>query len=130
MGVGTPLDIIEAVSRGIDMFDCVMPTRSGRHGQAFTWQGKINLRNARFAEDSEPIDALSSCPAHTDYSKAYLHHLFKAREYLAPMLVSWANIAFYQDLMGEIRNAISAGTLDELRSKVKAAYTDHRTTDS
>ena len=122
MGVGTPLDIIEAVSRGIDMFDCVMPTRSGRHGQAFTWQGKINLRNAKFAEDPEPIDALSSCPAHSDYSKAYLHHLFKAREYLAPMLVSWANIAFYQDLMSEIRTAIAAGTLDELRDKVKAAY--------
>ena len=122
MGVGTPLDIIEAVSRGIDMFDCVMPTRSGRHGQAFTWQGKINLRNASFAEDGEPIDASSSCPAHTDYSKAYLHHLFKAREYLAPMLVSWANIAFYQDLMSQIRAAIKAGTLIELRDKVRAAY--------
>ena len=122
MGVGTPLDIIEAVSRGIDMFDCVMPTRSGRHGQAFTWQGKINLRNARFAEDPEPIDTASSCPAHTDYSKAYLHHLFKAREYLAPMLVSWANIAFYQDLMREIRRAIKAGNLEELREKIRAAY--------
>ncbi len=122
MGVGTPLDIIEAVSRGIDMFDCVMPTRSGRHGQAFTWQGKINLRNASFNEDPDPIDASSSCPAHTDYSKAYLHHLFKAREYLAPMLVSWANIAFYQDLMSQIRAAIKAGTLDELSAKVRAVY--------
>ncbi len=122
MGVGTPLDIIEAVARGIDMFDCVMPTRSGRHGQAFTWQGKINLRNARFAEDPDPIDAGSACPAHSDYSKAYIHHLFKAREYLAPMLVSWANTAFYQDLMKQIRSSIAAGTFDELREKVKAAY--------
>ena len=122
MGVGTPLDIIEAVGRGIDMFDCVMPTRSGRHGQVFTWQGKINLRNARFNEDPDPIDANSSCPAHTDYSKAYLHHLLKAREYLAPMLLSWANIAFYQDLMNEIRSAIAAGTFKELRDRVRAAY--------
>ncbi len=122
MGVGTPLDIIEAVGRGIDMFDCVMPTRSGRHGQVFTWQGKINLRNARFNEDPDPIDANSFCPAHTDYSKAYLHHLLKAREYLAPMLLSWANIAFYQDLMNEIRSAIAAGTFEELRDRVRAAY--------
>jgi queuine tRNA-ribosyltransferase len=122
MGVGTPLDIIEAVARGVDMFDCVMPTRSGRHGQAFTWQGKINLRNARFAEDPDPIDASSSCPAHSDYSKAYIHHLFKAREYLAPMLLSWANTAFYQDLMKEIRSSIAAGTLNTLRDKVRAAY--------
>jgi len=123
MGVGTPLDIIEAVARGIDMFDCVMPTRSGRHGQAFTWQGKINLRNARFAEDPEPIDPGSACPAHSDYSKAYIHHLFKAREYLAPMLVSWANTAFYQDLMEQIRGSIAAGTFGELRDRVRAAYT-------
>ncbi len=122
MGVGTPLDIIEAVARGIDMFDCVMPTRSGRHGQAFTWQGKINLRNAKFAEDPDPIDPDSACPAHSDYSKAYIHHLFKAREYLAPMLVSWANTAFYQDLMTQIRSSIAAGTLDELRDKLRAAY--------
>ncbi len=122
MGVGTPLDIIEAVARGVDMFDCVMPTRSGRHGQAFTWQGKINLRNAGFAEDPDPIDPASLCPAHKDYSKAYIHHLFKAREYLAPMLVSWANTAFYQDLMKEIRSSIASGTFNELRERVRRAY--------
>lgn len=122
MGVGTPLDIVEAVARGIDMFDCVMPTRSGRHGQAFTWQGKINLRNARYAEDPEPINASSFCPAQSEYSKAYIHHLLKAREYLAPMLISWANIQFYQDLMKEIRSSIAAGTFDELREKIRRAY--------
>ena len=122
MGVGTPLDIIEAVARGIDMFDCVMPTRSGRHGQAFTWQGKINLRNAKFADDPAPLDATSLCPAHSDYSKAYIHHLFKAREYLAPMLLSWANTAFYQDLMKQIRQSIAGGTFDQLRERVRLAY--------
>jgi queuine tRNA-ribosyltransferase len=122
MGVGTPLDIVEAVARGIDMFDCVMPTRSGRHGQAFTWQGKINLRNARFVDDPEPIDATSFCPAQSDYSKAYIHHLFKAHEYLAPMLVSWANIQFYQDLMKEIRRSISEGRFEELREKIRSVY--------
>ena len=122
MGVGTPLDIVEAVARGVDMFDCVMPTRSGRHGQAFTWQGKINLRNARFKEDPDPIDAASSCPAQSDYSKAYIHHLFKAREYLAPMLLSWANVHFYQDLMKEIRRSIADGTFEDVREKIRAAY--------
>ncbi len=122
MGVGTPHDIVEAVARGIDMFDCVMPTRSGRHGQAFTWQGKINLRNARFCEDEEPLDALSSCPARSEYSRAYIHHLFKSREYLGPMLVSWANIAFYQELMKEIRAAITAGSFADLRKRIARAY--------
>ncbi len=107
MGVGTPVDIIEAVARGIDMFDCVMPTRSGRHGQAFTWGGKVNLKNARHAEDIRPLDANSSCPAARDYSRAYLHHLMKAGEYLGPMLLSWANTAFYQDLMAAVRLAIA-----------------------
>jgi queuine tRNA-ribosyltransferase len=122
MGVGTPLDIIEAVRRGVDMFDCVMPTRSGRHGQVFTWKGTLNLRNARFANDPEPIDAGSDCPARRDYSKAYIHHLIKAREYLAPMLLSWANIAFYQELMKEIRLAINQGRLDELALEVGKEY--------
>ena len=107
MGVGTPVDIMEAVARGIDMFDCVMPTRSGRHGQAFTWGGKINLKNARHAEDPRPLDANSSCPAARDYSRAYLHHLMKSGEHLGSMLLSWANVAFYQDLMTEIRAAIA-----------------------
>ncbi len=109
MGVGTPVDLIEAVARGIDMFDCVMPTRSGRHGQAFTWGGKVNLRNARHAEDTRPLDAASSCPAARDYSRAYLHHLVKSEEYLGAMLLSWANIAFYQELMGAMRAAIGEG---------------------
>jgi queuine tRNA-ribosyltransferase len=109
MGVGTPVDMIEAVARGIDKFDCVLPTRSGRHGQAFTWGGKVNLRNARHAEDASPLDAASSCPAARDYSRAYLHHLVKSEEYLGAMLLSWANVAFYQELMGAMRAAISKG---------------------
>jgi queuine tRNA-ribosyltransferase len=109
MGVGTPIDLIEAVARGIDMFDCVLPTRNGRHGLAFTWDGKINLRNARHAEDPRPLDAESACPAARDYSRAYLHHLVKSGEYLGSMLLSWANTAFYQDLMAAMREAIAAG---------------------
>jgi queuine tRNA-ribosyltransferase len=108
MGVGTPLDIIEAVARGIDMFDCVLPTRSGRHGQAFTWSGKVNLRNAKYAEDPAPLDPDSRCPAARDYSRAYLHHLVKSGEYLGAMLLSWANVAFYQELMQAMREAIVA----------------------
>jgi queuine tRNA-ribosyltransferase len=99
MGVGTPADIVAAVARGIDMFDCVMPTRSGRHGQAFTWAGKLNLRNAAFADDPAPLEVESTCPAARDYSRAYLHHLFKAGEILGAMLLSWANVHFYQSLM-------------------------------
>jgi queuine tRNA-ribosyltransferase len=109
MGVGTPIDLIEAVARGVDMFDCVMPTRSGRHGQAFTWSGKVNLRNARHAEDPAPLDPDSTCPAARDYSRAYLHHLVKAEEYLGAMLLSWANTAFYQQLMAAMRAAIAEG---------------------
>jgi queuine tRNA-ribosyltransferase len=109
MGVGTPVDLIEAVARGADMFDCVLPTRSGRHGQAFTWAGKVNLRNARHAEDPAPLDPESSCPAARDYSRAYLHHLVKAEEYLGAMLLSWANVAFYQQLMAAMRAAIAEG---------------------
>jgi queuine tRNA-ribosyltransferase len=109
MGVGTPADILEAVARGIDMFDCVMPTRSGRHGQAFTWGGKVNLKNARHAEDPRPLDATSSCPAARDYSRAYLHHLMKSGELLGGMLLTWANTAFYQDLMLQARRAIAEG---------------------
>jgi queuine tRNA-ribosyltransferase len=122
MGVGKPIDIVEAVARGIDMFDCVLPTRSGRHGQAWTWGGPINLKNARFAEDDQPIDETSSCPATRDYSKAYLHHLFKAGEYLAPMLLSWHNIAFFQSLMATMRAAIANGTFDALRSDLRSRW--------
>jgi queuine tRNA-ribosyltransferase len=107
MGVGTPGDLIASVARGADMFDCVLPTRSGRHGQAFTWAGKLNLRNARFADDPRPLDPRSRCPAARDYSRAYLHHLIKAQEYLGAMLLSWANVAFYQELMQAMRAAIA-----------------------
>ena len=120
MGVGTPIDLIESVARGIDMFDCVMPTRSGRHGQAFTWAGKVNLRNARFADDPAPLDATSSCPAARDYSRAYLHHLVKSEEYLGAMLLSWANVAFYQELMAAMRSAIAAGRFAAWAAETKA----------
>jgi len=106
MGVGTPEDLIEAVARGIDMFDCVMPTRNGRHGLAFTWNGRVNLRNAKHAEDLSPIDPESPCPAARDYSRAYLHHLVRSGEMLGSMLLSWVNTAFYQELMAAMRQAI------------------------
>jgi queuine tRNA-ribosyltransferase len=109
MGVGTPADIIESVARGIDMFDCVMPTRAGRHGLAFTWNGRVNLRNARHAEDTRPLDERSSCPASREYSRAYLHHLVKAGEYLGSMLLTWNNVWFYQELMAAIRKSIAEG---------------------
>ncbi|MEQ8748352.1 MAG: tRNA guanosine(34) transglycosylase Tgt [Amphiplicatus sp.] len=110
MGVGKPADIVGAVARGIDMFDCVLPTRAGRHGQAWTSAGALNIKNARFADDPEPLDAALGCPASRDYSKAYLHHLFKAGEYLGPMLLSWHNLAYYQSLMAGMRAAIAGGT--------------------
>ncbi|MBB3353577.1 tRNA guanosine(34) transglycosylase Tgt [Rhizobium sp. L9] len=109
MGVGTPDDILKSVARGIDMFDCVMPTRSGRHGLAFTRRGKVNIRNARHAEDMRPLDEQSSCPASRDYSRAYLHHLVRANEALGGMLLSWHNLAYYQELMQGIRKAIAEG---------------------
>lgn len=109
MGVGTPSDLIKSVQRGIDMFDCVLPTRNGRHGLAFTWNGKVNLRNAVHAEDSSPLDPESSCPAARDYSRAYLHHLIRSGEFLGAMLLSWVNTAFYQELMAAMRAAIAEG---------------------
>ena len=108
MGVGTPDDILKSVAHGVDMFDCVMPTRAGRHGLAFTRFGKINLRNAKHAEDPRPLDPQSPCPAARDYSRAYLHHLVKAGEPLAGMVITWNNLAFYQQLMQGIRDAIEA----------------------
>jgi queuine tRNA-ribosyltransferase len=122
MGVGTPADIVGAVERGIDMFDCVMPTRSGRHGQAFTWGGKLNMRNATHIEDTRPLDETSECPASRDYSRAYIHHLLRAGEYLAPMILSWANTNFYQELMTAIRASIQEGKFPELAARVRAAY--------
>ncbi len=110
MGVGTPDDILGAVARGIDMFDCVMPTRAGRHGLAYTRHGRVNLRNARHAEDTTPLDEASTCPAARDYSRAYLHHLVRSNEILGMMLLTWNNLAYYQDLMAGARAAIRAGT--------------------
>jgi queuine tRNA-ribosyltransferase len=122
MGVGTPADLIAAIALGIDMFDCVMPTRSGRHGQAFTWSGRVNLRNAAHADDPRPLDEASACPAARDYSRAYLHHLFKAGEILGAMLLSWANVHFYQELMLEARKAIREKRYGEFAEKLGAAY--------
>ena len=107
MGVGRPDDIVGAVARGIDMFDCVMPTRSGRTGQAFTRRGSLNIRNARHAEDSRPLNAACRCPACRGYSRAYLHHLVRAGEILGAMLLTWHNLHYYQDLMTDIRMAIA-----------------------
>ncbi|KJX88372.1 queuine tRNA-ribosyltransferase [Agrobacterium tumefaciens] len=109
MGVGTPDDILKSVARGIDMFDCVMPTRSGRHGLAFTRRGRVNIRNARHAEDMRPLDEQSNCPASRDYSRAYLHHLTRSNEALGGMLLSWHNLAYYQELMQGIRTSIEEG---------------------
>ncbi len=122
MGVGTPDDMLKSVARGIDMFDCVMPTRSGRHGQAFTRFGKINLRNARHSDDPRPLDEESSCPAARDYSRAYLHHLIRCGEYLGSMLLTWVNVAYYQDLMAGARSAIEAAGYDDYCSMVWAGW--------
>ncbi len=111
MGVGKPLDIIGAVQRGIDMFDCVLPTRSGRTAQAFTKYGTVNLRNARHADDHRPLDEGVPCAASRDYSRAYLHHLIKSDEILGMMLLTWHNVAFYQKLMSELREAIRTSSL-------------------
>jgi queuine tRNA-ribosyltransferase len=117
MGVGKPVDLVEAVARGVDMFDCVLPTRSGRHGQAWTWDGPINLRNARFAEDDSPLDEGSECPASRDYSKAYLHHLFRADEILGQVLLSWHNLSFYGALTAAMRAAIGEGRFNAFRAE-------------
>ncbi len=108
MGVGTPDDLLKSVACGIDMFDCVMPTRAGRHGLAYTRHGKINLKNARHADDPRPLDETSDCPATRDYSRAYLHHLVRSNESLGGMLLTWNNLAYYQRLMAGMREAISA----------------------
>ena len=120
MGVGTPDDLVGAVARGIDMFDCVMPTRSGRTGKAFTRRGPVNIRNARHLDDPRPLDETCHCPACRDFSRAYLHHLWRADEMLGPMLLSWHNIAWYQTLMREMRAAIEAGRFGEYRAAFAA----------
>lgn len=122
MGVGTPDDMLKSVARGIDMFDCVMPTRAGRHGLAYTRHGKINLKNARHAEDPRPLDEESDCPAARDYSRAYLHHLVKSGELLGAMLLSWNNVAYYEALMADIRTAIEAGRFDERAAQITQAW--------
>jgi queuine tRNA-ribosyltransferase len=120
MGVGKPSDIVGAVLRGIDMFDCVLPTRSGRNGQAFTSEGTLNLRNARFAEDPGPLDPACGCPACTRFSRAYLHHVVKAGEIIAAMLLTWHNLKFYQDLMQELRKAICESRIEALAARYMA----------
>ena len=122
MGVGTPDDIVESVARGVDMFDCVMPTRAGRHGLAFTRYGKVNFRNSRHAEDPRPLDEESDCPAARDYSRAYLHHLVRTKETLGAMLLTWNNLAYYQSLMRTLREAIAAGTYAETVAGLKADW--------
>jgi len=122
MGVGTPDDILEAVARGVDMFDCVLPTRNGRHGLAYTRFGAVNLRNARHAADPRPLDAQSRCPAARDYARAYLHHLVKANETLGAMLLSEVNLYYYQDLMAGLRAAIATGGLAEFRAETKEGW--------
>jgi queuine tRNA-ribosyltransferase len=122
MGVGTPDDLIEAVARGIDMFDCVLPTRNGRHGLVYSRFGPFNLRNARHAADPRPLDAESRCPAAREYSRAYLHHLTKANEILGAMLLSEINLYYYQDLMTGMRAAIAAGALEAFRAEAKDGW--------
>ncbi|HYM17621.1 MAG TPA: tRNA guanosine(34) transglycosylase Tgt [Micropepsaceae bacterium] len=122
MGVGKPDDIVGAVRLGVDMFDCVLPTRSGRNGQAFTSEGPLNLRNARHAEDTAPLDEACSCHVCRSYSRAYLHHVVKAGEIIAAMLLTWHNLAFYQDLMHALREAIAQGALESFARSFLARY--------
>ncbi|MBJ7439348.1 MAG: tRNA guanosine(34) transglycosylase Tgt [Sphingopyxis sp.] len=122
MGVGKPDDLVGAVARGVDMFDCVLPTRSGRNGQAFTWDGPINIRNAKFAEDQAPLDASCDCPVCTTWSRAYLHHLVRSGEMLGAMLMTQHNLHFYQALMQAMRDAIAAGKFAAFQSDFDARY--------
>lgn len=119
MGVGTPDDLVESVARGVDMFDCVMPTRAGRHGTAYTRYGKVNIRNARHAADPRPLDESVDCPASQNYSRAYFHHLHRCGEYLGAMLLSWHNLAYYQTLMGDMRTAIEKGQFNDFYAQFK-----------
>ena len=122
MGVGKPDDLVGAVERGIDMFDCVLPTRSGRNGQAFTWYGPLNLRNARHAEDTAPLDERCTCPTCGSYSRAYLHHLHKSGEILGAMLLTEHNLSFYQQLMAAMRAAISEGRFAVFAAEFRRGY--------
>jgi len=120
MGVGKPDDIVGAVLRGVDMFDCVMPTRSGRTGQGFTRRGAVNVRNARHAADPRPLDVECSCPTCRNYSRAYIHHLFRCEEILGPMLLTWHNLHYYQDLMRDLRRAIEDKSMKTFAEVFKA----------
>ncbi len=122
MGVGKPDDLVGAVERGVDMFDCVLPSRSGRNGQAFTWNGPLNLRNARFAEDTAPLDERCTCDTCGNYSRAYLHHLIKSSEILGAMLMTEHNLSFYQQLMAGMRDAIGAGRFAGFASEFRRGY--------
>ena len=122
MGVGTPDDLLESIARGVDMFDCVMPTRAGRHGTAYTRFGKINLRNARHADDHRPLDEESDCPAARDYSRAYLHHLVRANEALGGMLLTWNNLSYYQYLMQGCRDAIEQHRYADFMAETKGVW--------
>ena len=122
MGVGKPDDIVGAVARGIDMMDCVLPTRSGRTGQAWTWRGMVNIKNARHRDDPRPLDEGCACPACRGYSRAYLNHVFRSGEMISGMLLSWHNIQFFQDLMDAMRSAIRAGRFEEFRAAFEARY--------
>ncbi|MEM7729960.1 MAG: tRNA guanosine(34) transglycosylase Tgt [Pseudomonadota bacterium] len=122
MGVGKPIDLVEAVLRGIDMFDCVIPTRSGRHGQVWTDAGPYNIKRAEFAENHEPLDASIDCPASRDYSKAYVHHLIRSGEMLGQMILSWHNIAYFEDLMRRIRAEIAAETFAGFAARFRSGW--------
>jgi queuine tRNA-ribosyltransferase len=122
MGVGTPDDLIGAVARGIDMVDCVIPTRGGRTARAFVPEGTFNLRNARFADDDTPLDPACPCPACTRHSRAYLHHLFRAEEMLGPMLLTWHNLTYYQSLMRGLRDAILEGRFEQHAARLRAGW--------
>jgi len=122
MGVGKPDDLVGAVERGVDMFDCVLPTRSGRNGQAFTWNGPLNMRNARFAEDTGPIDERCPCPTCATYSRAYVHHLIRSGEILGAMLLTEHNLSFYQQLMQGMRDAIADANFANFASDFRRNY--------
>ena len=122
MGVGTPRDLLQSVARGVDMFDCVMPTRSGRHGLAFTTGGRVNLRNARHADDPRPLDPAIDCPASRDYSRAYLNHLVRSNELLGSILLTWHNLAYYQHHMAGMRDAIGAGRFADHAAEVEEGW--------
>ena len=122
MGVGKPDDLVGAVERGVDMFDCVLPSRSGRNGQAFTWNGPLNLRNAKHAEDSAPLDERCTCPTCARYSRAYLHHLVKSGEILGAMLMTEHNLSFYQQLMQAMRDAIAEGRFAAFAAQFRQDY--------